>query len=69
MSRTFSAVVTEEDGVFIALNPETSVASQGPTINDALTNLKEALELYLEETATNGPTITSGTTFLTTLTI
>ena len=52
MSKTFSAIVTEEDGGFVALNPDTDVASQGDTIDDALANLKEALELYFEETTT-----------------
>ncbi|MEJ0073454.1 MAG: type II toxin-antitoxin system HicB family antitoxin [Candidatus Saccharibacteria bacterium] len=46
---TYNAVITEEDGQFVALNPEYDVASQGDTVEVALTNLQEALELYLEE--------------------
>lgn len=70
MSRTYSAIVTEEDGGFVALNPDTDVASQGDTIDEALANLKEALELYLEETATQSHADTTPhTTFLTTVTI
>ena len=38
-----------EDGGFVALNPETGTVSQGETIEDALVNLREAVELYLEE--------------------
>ncbi|HTE22032.1 MAG TPA: type II toxin-antitoxin system HicB family antitoxin [Candidatus Limnocylindria bacterium] len=53
MSKTFSAIVTEEDGGFVALNPDTDVASQGNTLDEALANLKEALELYFEETVTS----------------
>lgn len=49
MSKQFNAVITEEDGVYVALNPETGVASQGDNINQALGNLREALLLYLEE--------------------
>jgi predicted RNase H-like HicB family nuclease len=48
MSKTFSAIVIEEGKGFVALNPDTDVASQGDTIDDALANLKEALEM--EET-------------------
>jgi predicted RNase H-like HicB family nuclease len=44
-----SAVVWREDGVYVALCPEFDVASQGKSVEKALTNLKEALELYLED--------------------
>ena len=69
MSRVFSAIVTEEDGGFVALNPDTDVASQGDSIDAALTNLKEALELYLEEAVEQGEVDTPHATFLTTVTI
>jgi predicted RNase H-like HicB family nuclease len=51
----YNAVITEEDGGFVALNPEYDVASQGDTIEAALANLREALELYLEEAQDNTP--------------
>ncbi|TPG41134.1 type II toxin-antitoxin system HicB family antitoxin [Sphingomonas koreensis] len=38
-----------EDGSYIALNPETGCTTQGETIDAALANLREAVELYLEE--------------------
>lgn len=38
-----------EEGGFIAYNPETGTTSQGETIEEALGNLREAVELYLEE--------------------
>jgi predicted RNase H-like HicB family nuclease len=38
-----------EEGGFIAFNPETGSTTQGETIDDALANLREAVELYLEE--------------------
>jgi len=46
---TFSIVVYKEEGVYIAKCLEVGTASQGKTINDAISNLKEATELYLEE--------------------
>ncbi len=45
-----TAVLTPaEEGGFVALNPETGTVSQGDTIEEAVANLREALELYLEE--------------------
>jgi predicted RNase H-like HicB family nuclease len=69
MSKTYSAIVTEENGGFVALNPDTDVASQGNNINEALANLKEALELYFEETASDSSNRKPNTTFLTTVTV
>lgn len=60
MKRSFTARVWQEGDWFIAQCAEVDVASQGKTENDALTNLREALELYLEpQTATIEPRITS----------
>ncbi len=47
--RTFSAVIYKEDELYVAGCPEVDTASQGDTIEEALANLKEATELYLEE--------------------
>lgn len=44
-----SAVITKEEDMFIAECPEVGTASQGFTIDEAVANLKEATELYLEE--------------------
>ena len=44
-----TAVVHKEEDLYVALCPEIGTASQGYTIDDALINLKEATELYLEE--------------------
>jgi predicted RNase H-like HicB family nuclease len=44
-----SAVVTKEDDLFVALCPELNVASQGHTEQEAIANLREAVELYLED--------------------
>ncbi|BAP62483.1 type II toxin-antitoxin system HicB family antitoxin [Methanococcus maripaludis] len=45
----FSAVIYEEDGIYVAECPEVGTVSQGDTIESAISNLKEATELYLEE--------------------
>ena len=37
------------EGGFTALNPETGTTSQGETVEEALANLREATELYMEE--------------------
>jgi predicted RNase H-like HicB family nuclease len=37
------------EGGFTALNPETGTTSQGESVEEALANLREATELYLEE--------------------
>ena len=45
-----TAVLTAaEEGGFNAYNPETGTGSQGGTIEEAIANLKEAVELFLEE--------------------
>ncbi len=47
--RTFTAVIHKEDDLYIAECPEVGTVSQGYTVEDAITNLKEATDLYLEE--------------------
>lgn len=45
-----TAVLTpSEIGGYVAFNPETGTASQGGTLEEAVANLREAVELYLEE--------------------
>jgi predicted RNase H-like HicB family nuclease len=45
----FSAVITEADeGGYVAFNPETGTTTQGETFDEAMANLREATELYLE---------------------
>ena len=60
---TLTAVLTPApEGGYTALNPETGSTTQGDSIPEALANLKEATELYLEEF----PTVISGGSLLTT---
>lgn len=42
-------IVWKEEKLFVAKFLELELASQGKTKKEALANLKEALELYLEE--------------------
>ena len=49
VSRTFTAVLHKEGDWYVADCPEVSTVSQGHTIEEAIANLKEATELYLEE--------------------
>ncbi|MGH8582827.1 MAG: type II toxin-antitoxin system HicB family antitoxin [Gammaproteobacteria bacterium] len=37
------------EGGFTALNPETGTTSQGENVEEAIANLREATELFLEE--------------------
>ncbi len=52
----FSAVIHKEEDMYVVKCPEVGTVSQGKTIEEALKNIKEATELYLEEFpfATNG---------------
>jgi predicted RNase H-like HicB family nuclease len=60
MRQTYTARVWKEENVFIAQCAEIDVASDGKTEEEALANLREALELYLEPpTATVIPKVSS----------
>jgi predicted RNase H-like HicB family nuclease len=52
MARTpkqlFTAIIEKEDDAFVALCPELDIASQGGSIEQAVTNLQEAVDLFLE---------------------
>ena len=45
----WTAVIHEEDGIFVGDCPEIGTVSQGTSVENALSNLKEATMLYLEE--------------------
>lgn len=49
MMKTFTAIIQKEEETYVAKCPELGTVSQGKTIEEALANLKEATELYLEE--------------------
>lgn len=44
-----TAIVEKEGNLYTAWCPDTDIASQGKTVDEALDSLKEALELYLED--------------------
>ena len=46
---TLTAVLHQEGDLYVAECPEVGTVSQGHTIEEAIANLKEATELYLEE--------------------
>lgn len=61
-----TAVLTPaEEGGFVAYNPDTGTTTQGDTLEEALANLREAVELYLEEF----PMTLGGSPLVTTVTI
>jgi predicted RNase H-like HicB family nuclease len=45
----FTAVLLKEDDMYVAYCPEVGTTSQGKTVEEAVANLSEATELYLEE--------------------
>lgn len=47
--RTFTAVLHQEGDLYVAECPEVGTVSQGQTVEEAVANLREATELYLEE--------------------
>lgn len=48
-TRILSAVIHKEQDLYVAECPEVGTVSQGATVEEALANLREATELYLEE--------------------
>ena len=47
-TRRLTGLIEREGDGFVSLCPEVDVASQGNTIEEARTNLQEALELFFE---------------------
>jgi predicted RNase H-like HicB family nuclease len=48
MQKQLTAIIEREDDGYVSLCPELDIASQGNTIEEALKNLREALELFFE---------------------
>ena len=60
MTRTFNASIVREGDWYVAQCLEIDIASQGETVDAALGNLREALELHLEPpTASVAPEVRS----------
>jgi predicted RNase H-like HicB family nuclease len=49
MMNLTAVLLPAAEGGYTALNPETGTTTQGESIEEALANLKEATELYLED--------------------
>jgi len=47
--KTLTAVLHKEEDMWVAECPEVGTFSQGKTLEEAIDNLREATELYLEE--------------------
>lgn len=60
---TFSAIIHKEDDLYVAECPEIGTASQGESIEEAVKNLQEATEVYLEEFPLKGTHRAIYTTF------
>jgi predicted RNase H-like HicB family nuclease len=46
--RLFMAIIERDDDADVALCPELDIASQGGSIEDALSNLREAVDLFFQ---------------------
>ncbi len=64
MSIKVTVLVQKEDNWYVAKCIDNNVASQGKTIEESLSNLKEALELYYEN---EKPEAMNVQTFITTM--
>jgi predicted RNase H-like HicB family nuclease len=56
-SLEFSSVVNREGKWYVAHCPELEIASQGKSVEAALENLREAIELYLEDEDAKAPEV------------
>ena len=48
MQKQLTAIIEREGDKYVSLCPELDIASQGNTIEEALGNLREAVELFFE---------------------
>ena len=64
MSFKVTVIIQQEDEWYVAKCLENGIASQGKTIEDSISNLKEAIELYYED---NEPEFFMMPAFVTTL--
>lgn len=49
MSIKYNVIIQKEEEWYVAKCIDNNVASQGKTIEEAMKNLKEALELYMQD--------------------
>jgi predicted RNase H-like HicB family nuclease len=48
MTKTLTVTIWREDDGYVSLCPELDIASQGDTVEEARTNLQEAVDLFFE---------------------
>jgi predicted RNase H-like HicB family nuclease len=48
VTREFTAIIQKEGELYVALCPEFDIASQGAPVEQARSNLAEAVQLFLE---------------------
>ena len=48
MTRQLTAIMERESDGYVSLCPELDIASQGGTVDEARSNLKEALEVFFQ---------------------
>ena len=58
LARTLTAAVSKDGEWYVARCLEVEVTSQGETVDEALANLREALELYFEDDESRHPSRT-----------
>ena len=61
--KTLTAILHKEGQLFVAECPEVGTFSQGYSLEEAVANLREATELYLEEFPVTSPVRSFLTTF------
>ena len=49
MTKKFTVVIQREEEMYVALCPELDIASQGESVQEARNNVREAIELFLED--------------------
>lgn len=49
MSIKYNVIIQKEENWYVAKCIDNNIASQGKTIEEAMKNLKEALELYIQD--------------------
>jgi len=56
-SLEFSSIVSRQGKLYVAHCPELEIASQGKSVEAALENLREAIELYLGDEDAKAPEV------------
>ena len=49
MAKRYTVIISKGEAAYVAYCQELGIASQGKSIKEARRNIKEAIELYLEE--------------------